>query len=326
MQQCPTTRTEVDVHLGSSASKQVVFRSAATTYPWSPARNRQDVSWKFAAILPRELERLHRLGADDYFTRVREIPAEAACDAPRGRGVPSNAVMLGLMLIYIARLLGRSLQKLWAVEQWFLLYDMQPHVSTSLHQFKTLRPPKDRLWADPHVVAKDGKYYLFFEELIHRVGRGHIAMLILDQNGQLQGPPQIVLERAYHLSYPHIFSHGDTLYMIPETKDNKTIELYECVAFPDAWRHKMNLMEDVQAVDTTLLFHGGKWWLFTSLSEHDAAPVGDELFLFYADDLMTTEWQPHPLNPIVSDVRKARSAGRILQMDDGQKHYRPSQK
>ncbi len=113
--------------------------------------------------------------------------------------------------------------------------------------------------------------------------------------------------------------------MIPETAQNKTIELYECVDFPDVWRHKMNLMEDVQAVDTTLLFHHGKWWLFTSLTEHDAALAGDELFLFYADDLLTTQCQAHPLNPIVSDVRQARPAGAILQMDGSKKLYRPSQ-
>ncbi|WP_089721450.1 glucosamine inositolphosphorylceramide transferase family protein [Candidatus Entotheonella palauensis] len=325
MRQQAVTYTQVELHLGSGASKQVVFRSAAPTYPWSPARNRQDVSWKSVAMLPRELERLHRLGADVYFARIREIPQEAGFDTPHRRGIPSNTMMLVLMIVYVARLLGRLLQKLCTVEQWFLLYDVQPHVATSLHQFQTLRPPKDRLWADPHVVVQDGRYYLFFEELMHSKGRGHISLLILGPNGRLQGPPQIVLERHYHLSYPHLLTYGGKLYMIPETKQNHTIELYECVAFPDVWRHRMNLMEDVQAVDTTVLFYQGMWWLFTSLTEHEAAPAGDELFLFYANDLFTTEWHPHPLNPIVSDVRKARPAGGILQMEGGTKLYRPSQ-
>lgn len=324
MQRHPTTQTRVELYLGPSASKHVVFRSVAATDPWSPARNRQDMCWKSVAMLPRELERLHRLGADAYFARVREMSETTGDELPRG-GVLSNAIMLGLILIYIARLIGRSLQKLWALEQWFLLCDIKPHLSMALKQFKPLRPPKDRLWAAPHVVARDGRYYVFFEELIHDVGRGHIALLILDRHGHLQGPPQIVLEREYHLSYPHIFRHRGTFYMIPETKQNKTIELYECIEFPTIWRHKMNLMENVQAVDTTVFCHGGKWWLFTSLTEHDAAPAGDELFLFFADELTTTQWQPHPLTPVVSDVRKARSGGGILQMDGSSKCYRPSQ-
>ncbi len=186
MRRYSTTHTLVEMHLGSKASKQVevVFRSAAATYPWSPARNRQDVSWKTVSCLPRQLELLHRLGAEAYLARVHEMPEDEAFDDQRGGGVPSNTVMLMLILLYMARLLGRSLQKLWAVEQWFLLYDIQPHVSTSWRQFKRLRPPKDHWWADPHVVVKDGMYYLFFEELIRRVGRGRIAMLTLDQHGR----------------------------------------------------------------------------------------------------------------------------------------------
>ncbi len=75
-----------------------------------------------------------------------------------------------------------------------------------------------------------------------------------------------------------------------------------------------------------MLFHHGKWWLFTSLADSEASPVGDELFLFYADDLLTTQWRPHPLNPIVSDVRHARPAGGILQIEGNEKKlYRPSQ-
>ncbi len=316
MRKRPIMHTQVNMYVGSRASKQVVFQAAVRTYPWSPWRSRQDVSWKAASFLPRQLERLHRLGAEAYLARAREISEDAAHDEQLDGGVPSNSVALMLILVYLARFAKRLLEKLWMVEQWFLLYDIHPQMSTSLCQFKALHPPKDREWADPHVVAKDGQYYVFFEELIFRRGPGHIAVLILDQNGQPQGEPQIVLKRDYHLSYPHIFTHHDTWYMIPETMDNKTIELYECVEFPHVWRHTMNLLEDIQAVDSTVLFHHGKWWLFTSLADSEASPVGDELFLFYADDLFTTQWQPHALNPIVSDVRHARLAGGILQIED----------
>jgi hypothetical protein len=38
---------------------------------------------------------------------------------------------------------------------------------------------------------------------------------------------------------------------------------------------------------------------------------------------LTTNWTPHPSNPIITDVRTARPAGRIFIHD--QKIYRPSQ-
>jgi hypothetical protein len=57
--------------------------------------------------------------------------------------------------------------------------------------------------------------------------------------------------------------------------------------------------------------------------EYEGASSWDELFLFYADSLFSGRWCAHPQNPIVSDVRKARPAGKIFQQNG--KIYRPSQ-
>ena len=45
--------------------------------------------------------------------------------------------------------------------------------------------------------------------------------------------------------------------------------------------------------------------------------------MFYSESLNTENWIPHPLNPIISDVRKSRPAGNIF-IHDG-KLIRPSQ-
>lgn len=325
MRQHPVAHTQVYQQQSTCAEQKVVFRASSRTYPWSPARHRHDVFWQSVPLLPRQLEALHRLRPDAYFAGLDEVRQTPVFDDQPDGGAPSNVMAAVWMARYAARLLGRGLQKLWSAEQWFLLYDLQDDISLQLSQYKKLMPPPDRWWADPHVMVRDARYYIFFEELIHRKGRGHIAVLTLDRTGRPQGPPQVALERGYHLSYPYVFEDRDTLYMIPETEQNKTIELYECVEFPGVWQHKMNLMEDVCAVDATVLFYAGKWWLFTSMVEHDAVSGRDELFLFYADDLLTMQWQPHPLNPIVADVRQARPAGRIWQSRDGAKLYRPSQ-
>ena len=59
------------------------------------------------------------------------------------------------------------------------------------------------------------------------------------------------------------------------------------------------------------------------MDENNGESLDDELFLFYADSPLTSEWTPHPMNPIVSDVRRARPAGNIF-LDNG-KIIRPSQ-
>ena len=82
-------------------------------------------------------------------------------------------------------------------------------------------------------------------------------------------------------------------------------------------------MSDVNAVDSTILFYNNKWWLFTGIKENDGASNSDELFLFYSDSPISDKWIPHPQNPIISDVRKARPAGKIFSYQN--KLYRPSQ-
>jgi hypothetical protein len=100
--------------------------------------------------------------------------------------------------------------------------------------------------------------------------------------------------------------------MIPESNNNKTIELYRCIEFPYKWEFKMNLMKNITAVDSTLFYYNNKWWLFCNMVEYEGASKNDELYLFYADEIETTNWTPHPLNPIVSDVTNSRPAGEIF--------------
>jgi hypothetical protein len=111
--------------------------------------------------------------------------------------------------------------------------------------------------------------------------------------------------------------------MVPESKANRTIELYKCTAFPLKWEFQKNLMEDCQAVDPTLIQWQGKWWMFVSQIETEGASLWDELFLYYSDSPLSDNWTPHPRNPIVSDVSSARPAGRCFVRHG--RLYRPSQ-
>jgi len=111
--------------------------------------------------------------------------------------------------------------------------------------------------------------------------------------------------------------------MIPETESNNDIELYKCVDFPKKWEYYGKLMNNVTAVDSTIFNHNNKWWLFSGIKENEGASNSDELFLFYSDNPLSNKWETHINNPIISDVRQARPAGRIFSFKN--KIYRPSQ-
>ncbi|HEX6529035.1 MAG TPA: hypothetical protein VF004_04400 [Burkholderiales bacterium] len=78
--------------------------------------------------------------------------------------------------------------------------------------------------------------------------------------------------------------------------------LYRCVEFPLKWRFERQLVEFCS--HATLHRASDRWWLFAT-GEFD-----DELNLFHATKL-TGPWIPHARNPVKSDARGARPAGRL---------------
>ncbi len=222
------------------------------------------------------------------------------------------------------RLIAKSLNKIFFLEQWVLFYSLEPLELPQLlfRKFKELIPPKDRIWADPFVVTQGNKHYIFIEELLLKTNKGHISCLVLDQNGKIESS-EIIIDKPYHLSYPFIFQHNNSWYMIPESADNQTVDLFECTAFPFQWRFKKSLLTGVQAYDTTLHFHSGKFWLFCTIKKREGASTDDDLHIFYAEDFLSSEWMPHPYNPVLSDPSVARPAGKIFSFKN--ELYRPSQ-
>ena len=194
--------------------------------------------------------------------------------------------------------------------------------STSFRDFKKIIPPSDRFWADPQVFFKDDVYYIFIEEYLYKKKKAHISLIEMQQSGKYSDPVK-VLEEPFHLSYPHVFEYDGILYMIPETHQAKSINLYQCTGFPAEWKHRAVLMDSVDAVDATTLFHNNRWWIFTNIAEPKGTSLQNELYLFSSDTLLSQNWKSHPMNPVISDVKRARPAGKIFKRD-GQL-IRPSQ-
>ena len=223
------------------------------------------------------------------------------------------------------RLLSRIKNKIrsfFFLDQWTVLLgrDMD-HKALAWSDLRTFAPPLDRFWADPFVWLHENQYYVFIEELLYSTNRGYIICLTLDKDLNVVSN-QVVLEKPYHLSYPFLFEHEGQLYMLPETKQNNRVELYRCVKFPDQWEFEKALIDNIRALDSTLLEANGKWWLFANIQE-EGGSGWDTLNLYYADSPLSDQWTPHPLNPIVKDVYSARPAGQIF-IHDG-RLIRPSQ-
>lgn len=104
--------------------------------------------------------------------------------------------------------------------------------------------------ADPFVWCEGDKVYVFCECYLNEKNKGTIAVGEY-KNGKID-EMRIVIEEEYHMSYPCIFKYKSSFYMIPETSDNKTIELYRSKKFPYEWELTKILKKDIKCVDSTV--------------------------------------------------------------------------
>jgi hypothetical protein len=301
----PCVETEALLH--RDGDYRVVARTISGARPFSTTLSRDRALWKLVALVRRAAERAPGL----------DLPASA--DAS-----PSSAPTTAeLILRSPSRWLRIVAARLLFGRPWRVRVRERGADPTSGWS----REPPTVLWrqghvyADPMLFEHQGGHHLFCEEILPGEPRGVISHTELHVDGTAASPPTPVLVAPHHLSYPFVFAHEGEIFLIPETSSVHRVELYRAVNFPHEWRHESILLDGLIASDATLLAHGDRLWLFVGVSVPHGTML-DELHLFSANDLHGP-WQPHPQNPVVSDVRCARPAGAIQRW--GSRLVRPGQ-
>ena len=121
------------------------------------------------------------------------------------------------------------------------------------------------------------------------------------------------------MSYPFLLRHRGELYCVPEMCGSLTVRLYRLDPARNTWHIAATIISDFPAVDSTILQHDGKWWLFCT--NRDDYPDA-KLYLWHADDLFGP-WRPHWKNPVKCDVTSSRPGGTPFLY--GGTLYRPAQ-
>lgn len=317
----PVTGSVLQVLTADPQRAKVIYRSHAPTDTRSVHRNKDNFYRKSAAFVSRKLRDLAEQG-----------PAALAGDPQEGVYTPYSRPLYGEpgnaeMIAYGVRLAGRyaadKIRDRLFLDQWAIAYRTHPGSDgpdAELHRFRLLLPPRERLWADPFAVTVKGRHYVFVEDLPFSTNKGHISVLEIDADGELRRVAP-VLEKPHHLSYPFTFEWRGSHFMIPETGANRSVEVYRAKAFPDEWTLEHVMMEGVYAVDTTLVEVDGTWWMFANIGAEGTVNT-DELHVFHGPTPLGP-WHPHRRNPVKSDGRCARPAGRLFRWNGDL--YRPSQ-
>lgn len=300
---------------GDAVTRLSIELEGATLSPWGHASSfgatrfgsfgaQRDTAFRKLPLLL--LRMLHRLAADEFVPPNRPMLLRQSAGTAFGIGasVRAFAVTLGNAVQW-------QLRKGRAQPLWHLVLRQAPSpidpAAPKLRPDAIVEAAEAEFWADPCLVEADGRPLVFVEEMWPD-RKGIIACVELrDGTARRLG---VALEESAHLSYPQVFSHDGKWHMTVESSKLNRVSLYRATRFPLDWERVGDLITGRVCCDPTLHFHEGHWYLFATVSENGNG-TWDELFLFVSDRL-EGPFKPHPANPIVSDVRRARPAGRLF--------------
>lgn len=179
-------------------------------------------------------------------------------------------------------------------------------------RWNVLGDPGTRFFADPFPVTWEGRTFVFFEDLEHRVGKGTISAIEFDDHGP-RGDVVPVLEEPWHMSYPFVLEHEGALWMVPESSLSGCVPIYRCTGFPNRWERAGTLLEGIEAADCTIFRHAGLLWMMSAIRE-GLGGYSDTLAIHYASELLGS-WHEHSQRPVLVDVGAARPAGAVTRRD-----------
>lgn len=163
--------------------------------------------------------------------------------------------------------------------------------------------------ADPFLFKYDNQIWLSYEELNYaESNKGYISVCNIKDSRDLPTSTKVIGDKT-HFSYPYMLEYNNNLFCIPETKEKKEIALYRVNNVLHEWEKLTVLINDIEAVDTSLIYYQNKWWLFCTAKTTKLSNSGDALLIFSANSLQTSSWTPHPLNPVKLSNSSARQAG-----------------
>jgi hypothetical protein len=179
-------------------------------------------------------------------------------------------------------------------------------------------PGPGKFLADPFAVETPGGFQLLTEGFDYDRYQGYITSALY-RPGLPLSENRVVIDEGVHMSYPFPLMYKGQRYCIPECQTRREVSIYRMEEGSDRWVQAETLIRNFAAVDSTVIQHDGRWWLFCGCQD-DLRDC--KLYIWHAADLFGP-WEPHALNPVQCDVRCSRPGGTPF-LHKGQL-YRPAQ-
>lgn len=186
--------------------------------------------------------------------------------------------------------------------EWRIAIRKRTDTGLYAESFVTIPNTKKYWFADPLLFEDGGKTYLFVEAFNRKTYKGDIGFFKVEKG--MASDFELLIDNNFHMSYPLVFKHEDKYYMIPESEENCTVDLYVADNFPRGWKRDKTLLSGVHYADTTLFEIDGRKFLFTYSPEN-----GKWKLLIYELDMANKEVSL--FQTMEYDVNICRPAGKF---------------
>jgi hypothetical protein len=271
-----------------------------------------DYALRAAAHWPAKLLRLASLGVEPQATFEPRLVERKRKHA--------NATLLdfaGYGLTSAKRLISNVFEYFFVVSRWNIgVVEAPISLPLPLSSVSWLPVEPGYFVADPMIIAGRGEREIFCEYYPFSTERGEVAVVAM--NGHAMKPVSVITH-ASHMSYPFMLEHEGEFYCLPENSRAGELTLYRARRYPYEWEKVATIVENVPAIDPTIVRHDDRWWLFATRADSNH---NTNLFVWHAENLLGP-WHEHAANPVKSDVMGSRPAGNFFRV--GGELYRPAQ-
>ncbi len=290
-----------------------IGRSTHRADLYSVLKNKHLIYSSCGDLLLQKLQQAQSMGFESIKNTAlfkEDIPDTKILKSPR------NFECLSLLITLIKNYIGLRWPRNKKI-RWFLAVKPVDKHFDQFDHAKLITSPKDRFYADPFIISveqepKKKKTFIFFEELIYTQKKAHISVGELINEELINIKP--IIQEEFHLSYPYTFKDNGDWFLIPESRQNKTVRLYKCTDFPYQWQLESIIIEDIELLDSSIHKQDGTYFLFANKYQPNR-DTSNECLVVYFSDSLTGEWHAHPLNPLVTNITNSRPAGKLFEHD-----------
>lgn len=180
--------------------------------------------------------------------------------------------------------------------------------------FTSLKVKKGSWVADPLVYEFNDSEFLFCEIYDQKQEKGKLGVYSIKDG--IATDFKLIIEENYHLSYPCVFYYNGKHYMIPESSENHTLNIYECTCFPYEWKQANSIEWKNEYADPTIYVDNNQVYLLMYEKIEGKYQVS-----FYK--LNVENFTLEVIGKKIYDYNVGRPAGQIIKIDDHL--YRPVQ-